>query len=377
MKVAIDIHNLLMPKTGIGYYVHELGSSLSRLDVDDDFYLFYFSRRRSLDLPFVNDVVHEHRVASLRVRFLGFLWRWFSFPKIDQFIPEVDIYHFPNFFMRPHRRGKRIITIHDLSYIRYPQYVEPRNLEFLTKQVKLAIDGVDKVIANSEFTRDEIMDFYGVDESKIAVTYLGVRSDFSTDIPEEAVSRLREKYNLPERFILFVGTVEPRKNLIGLIDGFKIMHETHPPLRDVKLVVCGMPGWLCEETIEKMEQPDIAQHIIRTGYVEEEELPVLYYAADVVTMPSWYEGFGFPALEGMACGTPVICSEKTSIAEITGDAAVLIDPAEPESIADALVRVLSDSEFAKTLSEKGLERAREYTWDRTARQTYEAYRSVL
>ncbi len=366
-----------MPKTGIGYYVYETASALSNLDVDDNFYLFYFSRRRSLDLPFVNDRVHEHRVTSLRVRFLSFLWRWFSYPKIDQFLPEVDIFHFPNFFMRPHRRGKRVITIHDLSYIRYPRYVEPRNLEFLTKQVKLAIDGVDKIIVTSEFTRNEVMDHYGVDESKIAVTYLGVRSDFSTDLPEETVRKLRERYSLPERYILFVGTIEPRKNLPGLIEGFKIMHENEPSLRDVKLVVCGMPGWLCDETLERMEQPDVAEHIIRTGYVEEDELPALYHAADVVTMPSWYEGFGFPALEGMACGTPVICSEKTSIAEITGDAAVQIDPANPESIADALVRVLTDSEFAATLSEKGLKRAKDYTWERTAKQTHEAYKSVL
>jgi len=145
----------------------------------------------------------------------------------------------------------------------------------------------------------------------------------------------------------------------------------------VKLVVCGLPGWLCEETIERMERPDVADHILRTGYVEEEELPALYRAASVVTMPSWYEGFGFAALEGMAAGTPVICSEKSSISEISGNAAVHVDPAKPESIADALVRVLSDSEFAKKLSKEGLERAREYTWDRTARQTYEAYKSVL
>ena len=120
MRVAIDIQNLLYPMTGIGYYVEELISGLSRLDVDDVFYPFYFSRRRRLDLPFANKVVREQQVKDLRVRVLGRLWKWFNYPKIDGFLPDVDVYHFPNFFMRPHRRGKRVITIHDLSYVRHP-----------------------------------------------------------------------------------------------------------------------------------------------------------------------------------------------------------------------------------------------------------------
>jgi glycosyltransferase involved in cell wall biosynthesis len=377
VRVAIDIQNLLRPKTGIGYYVYELARALSELDVDDEYLLFYFSRKHAADLPFLNETVRELRVRSLRIRLLGILWKWLPFPKIDAFLPEVDVYHFPNFFMRPHRRGRRVITIHDLSYIRCPQFVEKRNLEFLTRKVREAVDGVDRVITISEFTRSEVIDVYGLDASMVVAIPLGVMPVFDTKPSSELIARVKREHALPERYVLFIGTIEPRKNLIGLVEAFSLLRASSPEFRDLKLVICGMPGWLYDDTLKRMEQPDVRDHIVRTGYMRSEELPVLYALAGAVAMPSWYEGFGFPALEGMACGTPVVCSEKTAISEVTGDAAILVDPGDHESIADGLRKALADSGLRDELVEKGLERSRQFTWERAARETRDVYRSVL
>ena len=375
MRVAIDTQNLQLPKTG--HYVYELASALARLDLDDEFLLFYFSRNQRVAFPFLNESVREHRITSPLVRLFGLLWRMFPFPTIDRFMPEVDVYHFPNFFIRPHRRGRCVLTIHDLSFVRYPQYTEPKNLAFLPGQVKASVRRADRIIADSDFTRREVIDIYGVDESVVETVHLGVRPEFSADISQSVISETRKKYGLPERYVLFVGTIEPRKNLLGLIDAFKLMRQSSPALQDVKLVVCGMPGWLFDETLKQMQAPDVADHIFRTGYVDAGDLPAMYSAADVVALPSWYEGFGFPCLEGMACGTPVLCSKDSSMSEITGDAAILVDPADTESIAEGLTRILSDSKLRDDLVEKGLKRAAQFTWEKTARKTYEIYKSVL
>lgn len=376
-KVAIDIQNLLNTKTGVGHYVYELASALSSQNADADFFFFYFSRTRLLNLPFLGEHAKEHRIPSQIIRLYGQLWKYFQFPKIDRFLPKVDVLHFPNFFIRPFKRGKCVLTIHDLSFIRYPQYTEPKNLKFLTKQLKIAISRADKIIADSDFTRNEIIDIYQIEKSKVVTVYPGIRREFKDLAPSGAKENIRKKYNIDGRFILFVGTIEPRKNLIGLVEGFRIMRELAPELRDVKLVVCGMPGWLFKTTLKRMEQPDVADVIVRTGYISEKDLPALYAAADALALPSWYEGFGFPCVEAMACGVPVLCSKDSSMSEITKDAAVLVEPGRPESIAEGLIRILSDSELRKNLVAKGAELATEFTWERTAKETYEVYKSVL
>lgn len=376
-KVAIDIQNLLNTKTGVGHYVYELASSLSELKADADFFLFYFSRNRSLNLPFLNNRARQHRITSQTIRLYGLLWKYLQFPAIDRFLPKVDILHFPNFFIRPFKHGKCVLTIHDLSFIRYPQFTEPKNLKFLTKQVKMAVHRADKIIADSDFTRNEIIDVYDVTPSNVVTVYPGIRNVFREPVSPRAIESVRKNYNLEGRFILFVGTIEPRKNLLGLIEGFRIMRESSPHFRDVKLVICGMSGWLFETTLKRMEQPDVADGIVRTGYISDEDLPALYSAAEALALPSWYEGFGFPCVEAMACGVPVLCSKDSSMSEITKDASVLVDPARTESIAEGLIRILSDSESRKNLVTKGKLLAKNYLWERTAKETYEVYKSLL
>ena len=269
------------------------------------------------------------------------------------------------------------MTIHDLSFIRYPQYTEPKNLTFLTRQVKLAVNRADKIIADSNFTRNEIIDVYGVTPSKVITVYPGIRNEFREPVLSSSIESVRKKYNLEGRFILFVGTIEPRKNLLGLVEGFRIMRELAPELRDVRLVVCGIPGWLYDTTLKRMEHLDVADGIVRTGYISDEDLPALYAAAEALSLPSWYEGFGFPCVEAMACGVPVLCSKDSSMSEITKDASVLVEPGRPESIAAGLIRILSDSELRKNLVAKGNKLASEFTWERTAKETYEVYKSIL
>jgi O-antigen biosynthesis alpha-1,3-mannosyltransferase len=377
LRVAIDIQNLLLPKTGVGHYVYELAKSLSALNADADFLFFYFNRNRSLNLPFLSQRAKEHRIASRRIRLYGQIWKYLQFPAIDRFLPEVDVYHFPNFFIRPFRRGKCVLTIHDLSFIRYPQYTEPKNLAFLTRQVKHAVKRADKIIADSNFTRNEIIDIYSIEPSKVVTVYPGIRHEFGQPVLVSEIESIRKKYNLFDPFILFVGTIEPRKNLLGLVEGFRIMRESSLEYKNVRLVVCGMPGWLCETTIKRMEKPDVAKNITRIGYVPDEDLPALYSAAEALALPSWYEGFGFPCVEAIANGVPVLCSKDSSMSEICGETAILVEPGRPENIAAGLIRIFTDSQLKESFARNGRELVKKFTWEHTAKQTYDVYRSVL
>ena len=376
MRVAIDIQSLLRQKTGVGHALYDLLEALAALDAPDEITAFYFSRRRHhLGLPFCHKRFRERRIGFPPGRLLSALWKRWPWPAVDRFLDNADGWHFPDFVARPVRRGKVIVTIHDLSFARLPETVEPRNRAYLSRNVPRSLERADAVIAVSDFTRRELEALFPVCRGKVCVIHHGVRRLFRplTDLDDAARAHLPP---LPKRYVLAVGTVEPRKNIGTLLDAMSILRRD-AALRDVRLVLAGGPGWLAADVEQRLAAEHHAGTLVRLGYVADEALRRLYCGAAVLAFPTRYEGFGLPALEAMACGLPVVCSNVASLPEVVGDTAILVEKAAPETLADALKRVLGDEALAHDLRRRGLDRAADFTWDKAARQTLDVYRRTV
>ncbi|MBN1917991.1 MAG: glycosyltransferase family 4 protein [Verrucomicrobia bacterium] len=368
--MAIDIQGLLRQKTGVGHTLYDLIEALAALDAPDEFTAFYFSRR-PVGLPFCRERFRERRVAFPPGRLLSLMWKRLPFPPVDAFLDEADVVHFPDFVARPVRRGRVIVTVHDLSFLRLPETVEPKNRAFLSRNVPRSLERADAVIAVSDFTRRELEEVFPQARGKVHVIRHGVRRVFRGVGQSRADAKPAPE--LPSRYVLAVGTVEPRKNLGVLLDAMDIARR-RKALSHVVLVVVGGSGWLAGELERRLAVAQQAGLVVRLGYVTDETLRDLYANAAALAFPTKYEGFGLPALEAMASGLPVVCSNVASLPEVVGDAGILVEDPAPGPFADALERVLTDETLAADLRQRGLERAATFTWERAARETLELYR---
>ena len=264
-------------------------------------------------------------------------------------------------------------TLHDLIFRFYPQTHKPLNRWFLTLMMPRFLRAVDAVIAVSDCTKRDAVRLYGLDEAKIKVIHEGVNPRFCT-APPEAISVVRQKYGLPKDFILSVGTIEPRKNLTSLLEAYRVLRDRRG---ECKLVIVGQKGWLYEGFFRRLRELGLKDEVIFPGFVPDEDLPALYSAADLFVFPSLYEGFGLPVLEAMACGAPVITSNTSSLPEVAGDAALLVDPTSIEALTHAMRNVLESKQLRDELSAKGYEQAAKFNWESAARETLAVYASVL
>jgi glycosyltransferase involved in cell wall biosynthesis len=240
----------------------------------------------------------------------------------------------------------------------------------------LFLKRADAVICVSEHTKRDAMKEYHVPEVKLRVIYEGVHPRFRRVIDVNALQRAKERYRLPEKYILAVGTVEPRKNLITLFDAFKALREDNPDLVS-EVIVVGKQGWLHEATYRAVHERGLTGLIRFLGFAEDEDLPSIYTLAQLLAFPSVYEGFGLPPLEAMACGAPVVCSNASSLPEIVGDAALLIPPMDVGEWVRALKRALADRQLRLDLSQRGQQRAAKFTWQAAARATRAVYEELL
>jgi glycosyltransferase involved in cell wall biosynthesis len=262
---------------------------------------------------------------------------------------------------------RSVVTIHDLGYLHEPEAHTPSQRRMLDWTTRWSCRAATKIIAISNATRFDLVKHYGVDEQKIRVIYHGISSSM-TRASDHAIEEVKAKYGLPNRYILFVGTVQPRKNIARIAAAMKIVSDSGLPQI---LVVAGKAGWLSEEVEQAIAATGRPDLLMRIGYVADRDLAALYSGADVFCFPSMYEGFGLPVLEAMACGTPVVTSTRSSLPEIAGDAAVLVDPTSVESIGAALVRVLSNPDERVRLVDAGRRRAHQFSWEVCAKETLE------
>lgn len=258
-----------------------------------------------------------------------------------------------------------VVTVHDLGYLYYPQahrLLDRFHLDFSTRyNAQAAIH----LIADSQATKRDLVEHYGVDPAKITVVYPGYDSAaFRPVRGAAAIEAVKTRYGIGSEYILFVGTLQPRKNLTRLIEAYSSLAT-----RQLKLVIAGKRGWLYEGIFRQVEELGLERQVVLTGYVTEEDLPTLLSGARLFVLPSLYEGFGLPVLEALACGTPVVCSNASSLPEVVGDAAILVDPLDVEELAAAMERILGNEALQAELIERGLEQARRFSWERCARKT--------
>jgi len=376
MKICIDIRSFLIPKTGVGHYTNNLIHSLLKIDPHNEYHLFYFNffrKKHNFNFPAPNSFLREIKLIPGRA--CNFIWRYLDYPKIDSLLGTMDLFHFPNFTSVPNKAGKNIITIHDLSFIRLPQYTEPKNLKYLTKHFLKSLNKADLILADSQFTKNEIIDIFNVSPQKIKVVYLGVDSLFREKGTVQKIAEVKKKYNLPPHYLFYVGTLEPRKNIPTILKAYKIFKDRRPDLPH-KLVLVGIKGWLYDQIFTDIQKLKIENDTLITGYVEQKDLPLIYQGGETLLYPSFYEGFGLPILEAQASSIPVICSKEASIPEVGGNAAVYVETKNSEEIAAKIEKIISDNAFRKEIITQGLEQSQKFSWEKTAKRTLSLYEKI-
>jgi len=279
----------------------------------------------------------------------------------------ADVVHGPAFVGPLASPCPLVITIHDLSFIRFPRLFRRSNRLYLTVMTRLSARRSSRLIAVSEHTAKESAQLLGVDRNKITVVYHGVDARFRP-LPEDEVAAFRERRGLPEAFVLFVGTLEPRKNLERLIEAFAQLKRS-----EYKLIIAGGKGWLFDDLFAKVDELGLSDVVLFPGYVSNDELALWYNAATIFAYPSVYEGFGMPVTEAQACGTPVVTSITSSLPEAAGEAAILVDPYDVEAIAAGMKQIIDDNDLRRQLGEQGVKHTERFTWSQTARDTANVY----
>jgi len=367
MRIAVDIRPLLDPqKTGVSLYALNLVRWLAKRGAHD-YRLFCNSYGR----PFPEEAPPEYiNVRHCRTRWpnkaLNACIAAFGHPRIDRMVGGAEVLYLPNLNFAA-ASCPTVVTVHDLSFRRYPEFFSPKqrilrrliDTDSLLKKAAI-------VIAVSKHTKDDIIETYGIAEDRIRIVTPAVSGEFQPRDGKK-IAAVRSKYGLPESFILYLGTLEPRKNVAGLIRAFEMAGT------DTDLVIVGGKGWMYDHIFEAAARSPKRKRIHFLGYVDEWDKPALYCAASTLVYPSFYEGFGMPALEAMACGTPVIASHASSLGEVVGDAGLLINPANPEEIAWAIDNMLADAALRERCRTKGMERAADFSWEKGAQELEAAF----
>ncbi len=373
LRIGFDATAAVRQGGGIGRYTRELLRALAAADSASDYRLFFASRSVVHPLP---SLPSNFRVTHLPVDdiWLVRVWQRARLPlPVNWLTGPIDLFHSPDFTLPPVGRGTRtLLTVHDLSFIRDPESATPVLRNYLNAVVPRSVARADHILADSQATRDDLAELYRTPTEKISVLYSGVHESFQPVTDPAALAAVRERYRLGDApFVLAVGTLQPRKNYARLIQAFGRL--PHSPTTRYHLVIAGGKGWLYDAIFAEVDQLGLRERVIFPGFVADADLPALYSAARVLAYPSIYEGFGLPMLEAMACGTPVVTSTAACLPEVAGDAALLVPPTDVDALAAALDRALTDKALRTDLIAKGLARARQFTWDKSARQLLDIY----
>ncbi len=372
MRICIDTSPAVHGRAGLGRYAQELTSALLAADEENQYIAFYHRPGDAEIAPPLDRVPHlttnldtkPWRLSALLAHFLGI-------PQ-DRMFPDTDLFHATDHLLPRLSRVKTVFTLHDLIFRLYPETHKPLNRWFLTLMMPRFLRAADAVITVSMHTAKDAIRFYGLDEAKIHVIYEGVNASFRP-ASNEAIARVRHTHGLPERFILSLGTIEPRKNLTALLEAYRRLRGEGS---EVGLVVAGKKGWLYGDFFRRLRDLGLEDEVLFTGFVPEVDLPALYSAAELFVFPSLYEGFGLPVLEAMACGAAVVASNASSLPEVSGEAVLSVDPTSVADLAKAMKTVLESDELCNELRRKGPAQASRFSWERAARETMEVYRSV-
>lgn len=367
MNVCFDFQSAIGRRTGVGNYTAHLAMALlAHPRTDIRIALTYFDfKRAGHGLPIPPDC--EHPVRWCPGRFMQAAWKTLNWPPFDWTSGPADVYHFPNFIIPPLQRGKAVVTIHDLAFLRMPETIEPKNLAYLNSRIRNTVQRADAVIAVSQFTADELSALLPVHPERIHVIHEALGAMPAAD---DADASVFDRLALKKPFLLTVGTVEPRKNYAFLTDVFEQLDE------DIDLVIAGGLGWHVEPILERINRSPKSSRIHITGYLTRRELTALYTRARLFIYPTRYEGFGFPPLEAMYYGLPVLSARTPPLPEILGEAAAWVDAYEPDCWQRAITELLYDSARREHLTSVGYKQMARYSWSRAAEQTLNVYRKA-
>jgi glycosyltransferase involved in cell wall biosynthesis len=376
MRIGIDYTAALRQGGGIGRYTRNLVQALAAQDGRYEYVLLAAGGWGAAGTkPWPSNF--RLRSFPLSDRWLSVIWQRLRLPLPVQLVSgHLDLFHSPDFVLPPVGRTPTVLTVHDLSFLRLPQFFVPAFRTYLEAAVSRAVRRADHILADSESTRRDLAELLAVPASKVSVLYPGVEDRFGPVEDQEVLSRVRARYDLPARFVLGVGTLQPRKNFEGLVEAFGRLLAAGHDLPDMGLVIAGGKGWLGADLLALAARHGFQERVVLPGFVDDEDLPALYTLAAALAFPSWYEGFGLPLLEAMACGTPVVSADNSSLPEVVGDAGLLVDAGSPEELANAMAVLLLHDGQRRQLVEAGQRQARRFTWERAARQLLQVYQST-
>ncbi len=381
LKVAIDATPVTPKPSGVGYHVANLIYALHALQKAEDFQLKIVYQpglkkwlKRDFAFPPEFSKYSNLCVLPLPVRFSNLLVATSFQPGLtyfEQYLGNPDVFHGTNYSVYPCKKSLRVMNIYDLSFIKYPEYINTV-VKTYARQVRKNLQWTDLIVTISESSKKDIVNYLEVEPSKVVITPLASRY-----LPNQVVGNLDKSvnYNFSCPYLLFVSTLEPRKNIVTLINGFNYLKQKYKI--EHNLVLIGQKGWHYQPILKAIASSPWSNCIYHLDYLPDEVVALFYTKADVFVYPSYYEGFGLPVLEAMTLGAPVVTSNTSSLPEVVGDAALLVDPNDVISLAEVILRVISDRTLRNELICKGKEQAKLYSWERTAKETLNAYRTML
>lgn len=374
-RIALDYTPALQQSGGIGRYVRELANELAAVDSSTDYRLFAAGVQASA-LPAPPGENFSWRSTRLSPRWLARLWHRARLPlPVEVYCGPLDLYHATDFVLPPTRPSTHtLLTVHDLTFVRVPNAASPRLKAYLDAVVPRSVAAANHILADSHATKADLIESYATPEDKITVLHSGVDRRFRR-VDDAAIEGALRKFGLERaRYVLSVGTVQPRKNYSRVIKALAALREVG---LDLHYVIAGASGWLEDEMRRTIKGARMKDRVHLLGLVDDCELPALYSGARMLAMASLYEGFGLPVLEAMACGAPVIASNLSSLPEVAGNAALLVDPYDTAAIREAILKLETDTECRRRLIAAGHEQARRFTWTRAARRLKAIYDRLL
>ena len=374
MPVYVDVSAAIHGRAGLGRYAESLTQAMVATGTED-IALFYNLGPRShgRTLPGLEHLTSRHIPAGYKPWRMAVWAGHLAGIGFDSLIPGARLFHATEHLLPPLHHTPTVFTVHDLIFHLFPEHHKRLNFWYLSATMPLFCRRANAIIAVSQSTKQDLIRHYGIEADKITVVHEAAAPHFSPQ-PAEKVAAVRHKYGLPDRYILRVGTLEPRKNLVRVLEA---LHRLRQRGQVLPLVLVGSKGWLYEGFFQRLAELQMSDQIILPGYIPDSELPAVVSGAEMLVEASLYEGFGLPALEAMACGTPVVCSTAGSLPEIAGDAARYFVPTDTADMSSLISAVWNDADLQQAMRRAGIERASQFSWSRAANETLAVYRRLI
>lgn len=373
MNVLINGSGLINKPTGVQYYIKNLVNELINQHSKTTFEIFLWGENKHITKHFNQEHVAIHNVKFFSNKLARIAventYLPFYFNK-----KQFNVFHGPAYVLPYFTPIPSVLTVHDLIAFEHPEFCQDQSVIYFNFFLPRSVKKATKIIAVSQTVKNTIIEKFKISGDKIDVIYLGVSEKFRNNLKEDYLQEVKNKYKLPSQFFLFVGNIEPKKNLDRLLEAFiKLKRNTDIPH---KLVIVGKPGWKYKSFFNLLSKSNHSEDVVLTNYVCENDLPAIYNLCDVFVFPSLYEGFGIPALEAMACGKAVLISNKGALPEITGNNCLQVDPYSIDEIANGMYNLITDASLKNNLIEKSLKWVKDFTWENTAKRTLKVYEDV-